>query len=135
MFRAQYYRTSFVVNDLEQAKELSLSLRYRGGVRVLVNGQEIARGHLPAGAMNAELTPRITRARRTWRWEDEIQANVKDQVNHCSQGIADLRCDWEEAAPTGRKGEESFRTNCMGRTSTRRDGSASRACAIARWGR
>jgi len=47
--QACYYRARFVVDDPAKAGELTFQAVYRGGIRVLVNGQEVARGHLPAG--------------------------------------------------------------------------------------
>jgi len=47
---AAYYRTRFVVTD-PAAADLSLRVVYRGGVRVFLNGKEIARGHLPRGKL------------------------------------------------------------------------------------
>ncbi len=45
-----YYRARFVVDDPAKVKDLAFSCVYRGGVRVFVNGQETARGHLPGGS-------------------------------------------------------------------------------------
>jgi hypothetical protein len=45
-----YYRSRFVVDDPANVADLRLSCRYRGGLRAFVNGQEVARGHLPADA-------------------------------------------------------------------------------------
>jgi hypothetical protein len=50
-----YYRTRFQVEDPATAGNLTLSLTYRGGVRVFVNGTEIARGNLPAGNIGPEV--------------------------------------------------------------------------------
>ncbi|HOX07807.1 MAG TPA: hypothetical protein PK280_15510 [Planctomycetota bacterium] len=47
----QVLRGKFRVDDLAAARDLKLSLAYRGGVVVYLNGKEIARGHLPAGAL------------------------------------------------------------------------------------
>ncbi len=47
--RAVYLRTTFHVPDPSKVKALTLSLEYRGGIRVFINGQEVARGHLPEG--------------------------------------------------------------------------------------
>ena len=44
-------RARFEVPDPGKAGDLVLRLSYRGGVRVLINGQEIARGHLPEGTL------------------------------------------------------------------------------------
>ncbi len=46
------FRFAFRVPDPGRAGGLSLSLTYRGGVRVFCNGREIARGHLPKGTLD-----------------------------------------------------------------------------------
>jgi hypothetical protein len=51
--RGAWFRTTFEVADPKRA-ELSVSLTFRGGARLLVNGNEIARGHLPAGELGPE---------------------------------------------------------------------------------
>jgi hypothetical protein len=43
-------RAKFTVTDLAKAGDLTLSLAYRGGAVVYLNGQEVARSHLPAAA-------------------------------------------------------------------------------------
>jgi len=45
------YRTRFLLADPAAAGGLTLRLTYRGGARVAINGEEVARGHLPAGAL------------------------------------------------------------------------------------
>jgi len=52
--RASYFRAWFEVADPQRDAPLMLWLQYRGGVRVLINGHEVARGHLPAGALDAD---------------------------------------------------------------------------------
>jgi hypothetical protein len=52
--QAAFHRARFLVDDPAAAGPLALRLVYSGGVRVLVNGQEIARGHLPAGELAPE---------------------------------------------------------------------------------
>lgn len=47
-------RTRFGVTDPARVRDLQLALEYRGGVAVYVNGQEIARQHLPEGSLEAE---------------------------------------------------------------------------------
>ncbi len=47
--RACFYRVPFFVPDVTAAGDLWLSITYRGGVRVLVNGHEVARNHLSGG--------------------------------------------------------------------------------------
>lgn len=56
--RLACYRSWFDVAEPRNAS-LKLNLAYRGGVRVLLNGKEIARGHLPDGVVTVE-TPATT---------------------------------------------------------------------------
>ncbi|KPK79160.1 MAG: hypothetical protein AMJ81_13695 [Phycisphaerae bacterium SM23_33] len=51
---AACYRARFVVADPTKAGDLTFTATYRGGLRVLVNGREVARGHLPKGDLSAE---------------------------------------------------------------------------------
>ena len=46
------YRTRFVVDDPGAVKKLALKLVYRGGVRVFINGTELARRNLPDGELS-----------------------------------------------------------------------------------
>ena len=48
--RALYFRGTFVVPD-PASGEVTFRLVYRGGARVFLNGEEIAREHLPAGEL------------------------------------------------------------------------------------
>lgn len=50
---AIFLRGVFQVTDPEKAGDLALSLAYRGGARVLLNGREIARADLPEGDLIA----------------------------------------------------------------------------------
>jgi hypothetical protein len=47
--QAAYYRIRFQVDDPAAVGPLALRVVYSGGVRALVNGQEVARANLPAG--------------------------------------------------------------------------------------
>jgi len=47
-------RANVMVTDPTKAADLRLSLRYVGGAVVYLNGKEIARGHLPAGAIKPD---------------------------------------------------------------------------------
>ncbi len=49
-------RGKFEVTDPSRVKELTLSVRFRGGAAVYLNGKEIARRHLPGGTLEP-LTP------------------------------------------------------------------------------
>jgi len=48
--QACFYRTRFAVNV---PADLVLRVAYRGGVRAFINGEEVARGHLPKGKLAA----------------------------------------------------------------------------------
>ncbi len=101
--RAIYLRSSFDVPDLAQARDLVLKMKYRGGVRVLVNGSEVARAHLPEG----ELT---TETKATDYPEDAYRSYI-DECNEPHLGrrcIPDLRFSWEEA-PKGTGATQNFR--------------------------
>lgn len=45
-------RGKFYVENVSSAGDLLLNLKYRGGVRVFINGQEVTRKHLPEGALD-----------------------------------------------------------------------------------
>jgi len=46
-----YLRTRFGVVDPATARDLAITLEYRGGIVVYVNGQEVGRQHLPKGRL------------------------------------------------------------------------------------
>jgi len=48
------FRYRFLVPDTAKAGTLALRLAYHGGARVFLNGQEIARGHLPQGELGPD---------------------------------------------------------------------------------
>ena len=47
-------RGRFSVTDPAQVKDLILTVEYRGGVVVWLNGREVARGHMPPGEVKAD---------------------------------------------------------------------------------
>ncbi|HOX04872.1 MAG TPA: hypothetical protein PK280_00610 [Planctomycetota bacterium] len=49
------FRQQLLVDDPAKVKRLTIRLAYRGGAVVYVNGQEIGRGHLPAGKVAADV--------------------------------------------------------------------------------
>lgn len=53
------YRSWFNVDDPAKVKDLKFTATYRGGMRLLINGKEVGRGHLPEGdlAPNAPAIP------------------------------------------------------------------------------
>ena len=71
-------RGKFTVNDSAAAGQLWLSLAYRGGAAVYVNGREIARGHLPPGKLDAGTPAEIYSPRaylkpngKPWHWYED----------------------------------------------------------------
>jgi len=47
-------RWRFMIDDLAAVKDLTLSLKYRGGVVVYLNGKEIGRNHMPKGSVTPD---------------------------------------------------------------------------------
>jgi hypothetical protein len=62
-------RAKFQVDDPAVAKGLKLAVTFRGGLAVCVNGKEIARDHLPQGALSPEM-PAETYPREAYFLED-----------------------------------------------------------------
>ena len=53
--RRAFFRTRFELPDPLPATPLHLEATYRGGIRVFLNGKEVARGHLPQGELGPEV--------------------------------------------------------------------------------
>jgi len=51
---AVFARGRFQVDDPAKVRDLKLSLTYRGGIVVHLNGKEIGRGHMPKGALSLD---------------------------------------------------------------------------------
>ena len=49
-----FYRARFVISDPQAVPDLTVEVTYNGGARVFVNGEEVARGHLPQGGLAPE---------------------------------------------------------------------------------
>ena len=71
----------FTVSDPAAVGRLWLNLAYRGGVAVYLNGQELARGHLPAGTIEpgspADAYPAKAHLRdngKPWSWWNDREA-------------------------------------------------------------
>jgi len=64
-------RGRYRVTDPSRAKGLTLSLDYRGGAVVYVNGREVKRQHLPAGPLTIE-TPAEAYPKEAYLWPDDI---------------------------------------------------------------
>ncbi|HUT35178.1 MAG TPA: glycoside hydrolase domain-containing protein [Planctomycetota bacterium] len=98
--RAAFLRTTFDVPDPAKA-DYTLSLSFRGGARVLLNGQEVARGHLsPGGAaegypaeayvcLQGEVPPQL--------WEREMR---KIGVVFCEELVGRFDDAFADATPT-----------------------------------
>ncbi|MCX7804440.1 MAG: hypothetical protein N3A38_04535 [Planctomycetota bacterium] len=55
-FKTLLMRGRFEVTDPAKAGDLKLSMEYRGGVVVYLNGEEVYRSHMPEGPVNLETT-------------------------------------------------------------------------------
>ncbi|MGA2032745.1 MAG: glycoside hydrolase domain-containing protein [Thermoguttaceae bacterium] len=53
--RRAFFRTRFELPDPLPTTPLRLEATYRGGIRVLLNGKEVAHGHLPQGELDPEI--------------------------------------------------------------------------------
>lgn len=75
-------RGRFVVHDPRKLEELRLTLVYRGGVAVYINGHEVTRSHLPDGKLDettlADDYP-LDAARPDPRWSPETAPEAKSR--------------------------------------------------------
>ena len=101
--RAICLRTSFEVPDPQQVKELLLRLTYRGGARVFVNGQELARNHLPSGTLGTDSKADEYPLEAYWIGPEE--APDPHLGGRC---VGDLRCVFDRA-PAGQGKLSNFR--------------------------
>lgn len=97
-----FLRTHFEVPDPAKVKELILSLTYRGGIRVLVNGKELKRAHLPEGDLKLDSfgTP----------YPEEAYRCLIDEVPDGNKGrrvMPDLRLPFD-SAPSNARGKKSL---------------------------
>jgi hypothetical protein len=76
--RAVFFRARFFIPQPEKAGDLTLDLAYRGGVRVFVNGDEIARGHLPPGEVDPTTYPEAYPYEAYVRVGDEITDRTRE---------------------------------------------------------
>lgn len=89
--RAIYLRSYFEVPDVAKARDLSLTIAYRGGIRVLVNGKEIARKDLLDGELGPEAYAADYPLAAYQAEADEIPAKRNPLFT------GDLRCRYEQA--------------------------------------
>ena len=114
LVRTAYLRTYFHVPDPRTAGELALSLTYRGGARVLVNGVEVARGDLPAGELATDVPgrgyPREAYLARAEEWAYD-GAGV----------VGDIRGEYEHGTPGERRNQrfKGYRLAASGHPLTR----------------
>ncbi len=84
-------RTLFGVEDPSKLTDLTLTMEYRGGVVVYVNGKEIARRHLPSGELSHEsqadaypkeafVDPDGNRLRRTSRPAEDFRDRYEKRI-------------------------------------------------------
>ena len=78
-------RGKFTVTDPAKVGRLWLSMAYRGGVAVYLNGREIGRAHLPGGKIEpgslAEIYPLkayLKDGRKPWNWWNDRDAVAKE---------------------------------------------------------
>jgi len=108
MIRARRCRTYFLVPDPSKVKALTLDLTYRGGARVLVNGTEVARGHMPKGDLAAD-APADPYPRAAYV---VLEGEGPQPRGGC---FGDIRGDWEHAPSGTRRRREwtKYRLNSM----------------------
>lgn len=94
--RALYARTYFEVPDPAKATDLTLRVVYRGGVRVFLNGEELAHAHLPEGVRGPERYA-------TDYPQDAYLANADELPgNKDGNMVGDLRCPFDLARPSSK---------------------------------
>jgi len=112
--RGYYLRTYFDVPDPTKATDLTVKAVYRAGVRIFVNGQEIARGHLPAGEVTSDTFAAD--------YPPEAYTATKDELPprpEWGEFVGGIRCRFDQARAC--RGNSDFRmTN--GQTSVNRKG-------------
>ena len=103
--RACYLRARFEIPDPVKAGELTLKVACRGGARVFVNGQELARGHLPEGVLSAD-TPALDYPAEAYallldEWPPHWKTRIKDyDWQKTPIFCPDLPARFEDAAVT-----------------------------------
>lgn len=99
--RGVYLRFRFEVPDPDAAGTVTFSADYIGGLRAFVNGQEIARGSLPAGALEAETMaegyPQEAYVQLAGELSDEEKAKYKGKLPPPTQVIGSA----DELTPVG----------------------------------
>jgi len=100
-------RTRFEVPDPARIQGLTLELAYRGGVVAYLNGQELARGHLPTGVLGPDVTAEEYPVEAYFRKDGEYCELVFAQKSNCPwekkrNGVAyagELPSDWTKMLP------------------------------------
>ncbi|HUT35177.1 MAG TPA: glycoside hydrolase domain-containing protein [Planctomycetota bacterium] len=100
LIRATFLRSYLQVPDPGAAGELTLDLSFRGGARVLVNGVEVARAHLPKGELGPD-TPADDYPR-------DAYLALADEVpeERYAGNFGDIRCPWDQGTPGSKRRKE-----------------------------
>ncbi len=100
LIRATYLRTYFQVPEPQKVQELTLDITFRGGARVLLNGVEVARAHVPKGELAAD-APAEDYPREAYL----AQADEVPETRYAGN-FGDIRCPWDQAPPGDRHRKE-----------------------------
>ena len=93
------FRGYFVLTEAA-GTDFSLTLTYRGGVRVILNGQEIARQHLPKGALDLKTTAEEYPPEAYVVLDGEEEANGADKKQDAFLFWADLYGAFQQVKPS-----------------------------------
>jgi len=100
--RQAFYRARFAVDDASRDGPYTLRVQYRGGVRVLLNGVEIGRGHLPPGALADDTLATRYPIEAYVRLDHELDDAQRD-ADGAPHMIRDVSVRYEEASEAARE--------------------------------
>jgi len=107
-----HYRTRVLVPDPSKVKGLTLTAQYRGGIRVFVNGREVARGHLPKGDLPAGACAEPYPAGAYVATGEELSPRHRPHAKEGTRGVGDFYGPFDSApkAKALKKGDGDFRS-------------------------
>lgn len=115
--RGHYLRTYFEIPELSAAGDLTVRISYRGGARILINGTEIARKHLPEGDITSKTFGTDYPKEAYLALADELPPRPAH-----ADYIGDIRSSFDEASRDRRnKNDPKYRVT-YGNTSINRKG-------------